>query len=365
MREIYRADTVGSLLRPSYLLEARQAHEEGRIDAAELKRVEDRAVDAAIALQEAVGLDVVSDGELRRFSFFEHLFSHLEGLGPGGDVRVKFHGQRAEDEWDFAAPLTVVDRIRPKRMLTVEEFVYARAVARRPVKALLPSPVFLYTTWSERSREAYPDPYELFADGAAILREEARELARLGCTYIQIDAPDLGTLVGPENRELREARGMPTERTLTEGVDIVNSVADVPGVTFGLHLCKGNYHGKWIAEGGYDLLAESVFTRATNFDVFLLEYEDERSGSFEPLAKMPDDKVVVLGLVSSKLRELEDPDAVVRRIDEAAAFFPKDQLALSTQCGFASVVIGANPVDEDVQEAKLRLVAEVADRVWG
>ena len=158
---------------------------------------------------------------------------------------------------------------------------------------------------------------------------------------------------------------MPTERTLSEGIDLINSVADVPGVTFGLHLCKGNYQGKWIATGGYDLLAESVFRRATNYDVFLLEYDDTRSGSFEPLAKMPEDKVVVLGLISSKRPELEPVDSVVKRIDEAAGYFPKEQLALSTQCGFASVVIGANPVDEVIQEAKLRLVADVAERVWG
>jgi 5-methyltetrahydropteroyltriglutamate--homocysteine methyltransferase len=366
MSNVYRADTVGSLLRPTHLLAARQALEEGRIDAAEFKRVEDRAVDAAIALQEGVGLAVVSDGELRRFSFFDHLLTQIEGVAEQPGVGVTFHGERPGQEWDFQSPVTVVDKIRRKRMLTVEEFSYARAVARCPVKALLPSPVLLYCTWSpERSRDAYPDPYELFADGARIMREEAQELARLGCTYIQVDAPDLGTLVDPENRELRESMGMPTERTLSEGVDLINSVADVPGVAFGLHLCKGNYQGKWIASGGYEDLAESVFRRATNYDVFLLEYDDPRSGSFEPLAQVPDDKVVVLGLISSKRPELEPLDAVVERIDQAARYHPKDRLAISTQCGFASVVIGANPVDEKVQEAKLRLVAEVAEEVWG
>ena len=366
MTTIYRADTVGSLLRPPYLLEAQRALGEGRIDTAEFKRVEDRAVEAAIALQEGVGLDVVSDGELRRFSFFDHLLTQIEGVTELPGVGVTFHGGRPGEEWDFRSPVTVVEKIRRKRMMTIEEYSYARAVARRPVKALLPSPVLLYCTWSpEHSRAAYPDPFELFADGARIMREEAAELARLGCTYIQVDAPDLGTLVDPENRALRESMGMPTERTLSEGVDLINSVADVPGVTFGLHLCKGNYQGKWISSGGYEDLAESVFRRATNYDVFLLEYEDPRSGSFEPLAKMPDDKVVVLGLISSKQPELEPIDAVVKRIDEAARYVAKDQLAISTQCGFASVVIGANPVDEQVQEAKLRLVAEVAEKVWG
>jgi 5-methyltetrahydropteroyltriglutamate--homocysteine methyltransferase len=366
MPAIYRADTVGSLLRPSYLVEARQALAEERITPAEFKRVEDRAVDAAIAMQEGVGLDVVSDGELRRFTFFDHLLSQLEGVAPTeSDAAVTFHGAGGET-WDFHAPVTVVDKIKPKRMMTVEEYCYARAVARRPVKALLPSPVLLYSAYSPtRSRDAYADPFELFADAAEIVRNEALELARLGCTYIQIDSPDLGTMVDPENRGLRESLGMPTERTLSEGVDIINSVADVPGVTFGLHLCKGNYQGKWIAAGGYEMLADAVFRRATNFDVFLLEYDDPRSGSFEPLAQVPDDKVVVLGIVSSKRPELETLDSVVQRIDEAARYHPKEQLAISTQCGFASVVIGANPVDEQIQEAKLRLVSEVAEKVWG
>ena len=366
MPTIYRAETIGSLLRPHYLLEAREALEQGRIDTAEFKRVEDRAVDSAIALQEGVGLDVVTDGELRRFSFFDHLPTQIEGVTASeATPGVRFHGESRGQEWDFHSPVAVTEKIRRTRMMTVEEYSYARAVARKPVKALLPSPLLLYTTWTrEQSSGAYADPYDLFADGARILNEEAQELARLGCTYIQVDAPDLGTLVDPENRGLRESLGMPTERTLSEGMDLINSVADVPGVTFGLHLCKGNYQGKWIAAGGYDEIAEAVFRRGTNYDIFLLEYEDERSGSFQPLAKMPDDKVAVLGLISSKKPELEPVDAIVKRIDEAAMHFPKEQLAVSTQCGFASVVIGANPVDEAVQEAKLKLVADIAEQVW-
>jgi len=366
MATVYRADIIGSLLRPSYLLEARQALEKGSIDAAEFKRIEDRAVDAAIALQEGVGLDVISDGELRRFTFFDHLLAQIEGMAPIPGMGITFHGERPGQDWDFQSPVTVVEKIRRKRMMTIEEYCYARAVARKPVKALLPSPVLLYSTWSpERSRAAYRDAYELFADGARLIREEAQELARLGCTYIQIDSPDLGTIVDPENRGLRERMGMPTERTLSEGVDLINSVADVPGVTFGLHICKGNYQGKWIATGGYEMLAETVFRRATNFDVFLLEYDDKRSGGFEPLAKMPSDKVVVLGLITNKRPELEPIDLIVKRIDEAARYVGKDRLAISTQCGFSPTVPGPNPVDERVQETKLRLVAEVADKVWG
>jgi 5-methyltetrahydropteroyltriglutamate--homocysteine methyltransferase len=157
---------------------------------------------------------------------------------------------------------------------------------------------------------------------------------------------------------------MPTERTLAEGVDIINSVADVPGVTFGLHICKGNYQSRWIASGGYDYTAEAVFRRSANYDVFLLEYDDERSGSFEPLAKMPEDKVVVLGLVSSKVAEIEPAEALIARVNEAARYVGLDRLALSTQCGFSPVSIGANLISEDTQRRKLELVAEVARRVW-
>jgi 5-methyltetrahydropteroyltriglutamate--homocysteine methyltransferase len=250
-------------------------------------------------------------------------------------------------------------------MMTIEEFSYARGRARVPVKITMPSPLVVYGAWSpEHSRPAYSDAFELFADAAAIIRAEAAELARLGCTYIQIDSPDLGTLVDPENRALRENLGMDTERTLTEGVDIINSVADVPGVTFGLHICKGNYESKWIATGGYEFTADKVFGRSDNFDVFLLEYDDERSGSFEPLANVPDDKMVVLGLVSSKLPGIEPVDELIARIDEAARYVGKERLALSTQCGFSPVSIGGNLIGEDTQQRKLELVAEVAHKVW-
>jgi 5-methyltetrahydropteroyltriglutamate--homocysteine methyltransferase len=360
----FHADVIGSLLRPRYLSEARAAADASQLDAEAFKRTEDRAVDEAIAMQEGIGLDVVNDGELRRFSFLDHLLGDMEGVDLVPGAPITFHGPDGE-AWDWHSPVSVTGRIRPRRMLTIEEFGYARARARLPVKITMPSPLVMYSAWSpERSRPAYSDPYEMFADAAAIIRDEARELARLGCGYIQIDAPDLGTLVDPENRALRESLGMPTERTLTEGAGIINSVADVPGVTFGLHFCKGNYQSKWIASGGYDYTAEAVFRRSTNFGVFLLEYDDERSGSFEPLAKMPEDKVVVLGLVSSKVADIEPAEALAARINEAARYVGLDRLALSTQCGFSPVSIGADLISEDTQRRKLELVAEVARQVW-
>jgi 5-methyltetrahydropteroyltriglutamate--homocysteine methyltransferase len=360
----FHADVIGSLLRPSYLADARAALADGGMSAEDFKRIEDRAVDQAIAMQEGCGLDVVNDGELRRFSFLDHLLGDLDGVAEAPGAPITFYGADGSS-WDWHSPVSVTGKLRAHRMMTIEEFSYARARAHVPVKITMPSPLVMYSAWSpERSRSAYSDPYEMFADAAAIIREEARELARLGCTYIQIDSPDLGTLVDPENRSLRESLGMPTERTLTEGVDIINSVADVPGVTFGLHICKGNYQSRWIATGGYEFTAEAVFGRSTNYDVFLLEYDDERSGSFEPLAKVPDDKVVVLGLVSSKLSELEPPESLIARINEAAKYVGLDRLALSTQCGFSPVSIGANLISEDTQERKLELVAEVAHQVW-
>jgi 5-methyltetrahydropteroyltriglutamate--homocysteine methyltransferase len=364
MPQIYHSDVIGSLLRPRYLSQARTARESGQLSAPEFKRIEDRAVDQAIAMQEGVGLDVITDGEFRRFSFLDQIITELEGVTELEGAPVHFRNA-SNPGFDWHAPYTVTGKVRQRRKLTIEEYAYARARATKPVKVTLPSPVVLYSMWSpELSTAAYKDAYEMFADTAAIVRAEAQSLADLGCTYIQIDSPDIGTLADPENRELRENLGMPTERTLTEGMDIINSVADVPGVTFGLHVCKGNYLSQWIGAGGYDFTAEAVFKRLTNFDLFLLEYEDERSGTFEPLAKVPDDKGVVLGLVSSKTTELESPKDLTDRIHLAARYTGLDRLAISTQCGFSSVLIGANLTNEDVQERKLELVAEVAHQIW-
>jgi 5-methyltetrahydropteroyltriglutamate--homocysteine methyltransferase len=186
----------------------------------------------------------------------------------------------------------------------------------------------------------------------------------MGCTYIQVDAPDFGQLVDPSQQELWAKAGIPFDRVLTEGVDMLNELATVPGVTFAVHLCKGNYDSQWISAGGYESLAERMFPRLTNYERVLLEYENDRSGSFEPLKRLPDDKIIVLGLVSSKFDDLETPEQLLARIDEAANFYPRDQLALSTQCGFSSAGEG-NAVSEGAQERKLQLVAQVARQAWG
>ncbi|MCS6927616.1 MAG: cobalamin-independent methionine synthase II family protein, partial [Candidatus Binatia bacterium] len=228
------------------------------------------------------------------------------------------------------------------------------------------SPLMLALFWSpEHSTAAYSDPFALFADAVDILRQEIRELAGLGCQYIQIDAPELATLVDESQRRMTyEARGVSPERMLGEGVDMLNALADAPGVTFGLHLCRGNNAGRWMSQGGYEAIAEQVFRRATKYDIFLLEYDDWRSGSFEPLTAIPQDKIVVLGLVSTKTNTLEPAEDVIARIRAASHYIPLERLAVSTQCGFASVLQG-NPISEATQEAKLRRVVEVARRVWG
>jgi 5-methyltetrahydropteroyltriglutamate--homocysteine methyltransferase len=366
---LYRAEVIGSLLRPEYLKDARPRWEAGKLATGEFKRIEDRAVDEMIALQEGAGMDVVTDGEMRRTHFIAPLTDVISGVRPiPAFTRVwkrPHERNEAAERTEIQVQYAVVDRIRRKRSLVAEEFVYARGRASKPLKVTLPSPLMMTLRWSpEYSRDAYPDPFDLFADAAEIVRQDARELAALGCEYIQIDAPELGMLCDPDRRRQDFAdRGMDPERLLTDGIDILNSVAAAPGVSFGLHLCRGNNKGYYVGEGGYEAVARQVFQRARNFSVMLLEYDDWRSGSFEPLREVPADKGVVLGLISTKRAELEPAAAIIGKIEAASRFFPRDQMGLSTQCGFGTVWEG-NPITQSVQEAKLRLVAGIARQVW-
>jgi methionine synthase II (cobalamin-independent) len=356
-----RAEPVGSLLRPRELKEAREARAEGRIEPAEFKRIEDSAAADALALQERAGLEVVNDGEMRRGHFMGSLIEAIEGLG---DVPAAPHQWHGSDEMQYAHVRAVTGKLRRSRSLAQEEFVFMRSRASRPLKITLPSPVMMQTLWSpEHSPAAYGDPFEMFEDAAAILRDEIADLVALGCTYVQIDAPELGILVDESVREAFRARGIDPDRVLSDGLEIINGVATVPGPRYAIHLCRGNRDGHWMASGGYEGIARSLFERCTNFDAFFLEYDDERSGGFEPLRDAPDDRFVYLGLVSTKRPELEDAAELLGRIDEAASFHPRERLGLSPQCGFASTV-GGNPLTVTQEEAKLRLVAEVARRAW-
>ncbi|MGH8069200.1 MAG: cobalamin-independent methionine synthase II family protein [Candidatus Entotheonellia bacterium] len=366
MTTIYCADTISSLLRPAYLKDARQAWEAGVLPTPEFKRIEDRAVDEAIALQEAAGLDVVTDGEMRRYLFTGVLTEAIDGIEQIPGAPVHWHGQTPQEGMDFQLPFCITGKIRRRRSLATEEFAYARGKARKPLKISLPSPMLLALFWSpEHSSAAYRDPFALFADAVDLLRQDVHELSSLGCEYIQIDAPELATLVDESiRRDVYEAIGISPARMLGEGIEMLNAIADEPGVVFGLHMCRGNNQGRWLSQGGYEAVSKQVFQGARHYDVFLLEYDDWRSGSFEPLADVPQDKRVVLGLVSTKTNRLELADGIVARIEEASRYFPREQLALSTQCGFASWLFMGNPITEATQEAKLRLVADVAHRVW-
>jgi 5-methyltetrahydropteroyltriglutamate--homocysteine methyltransferase len=364
----YRAEVVGSMLRPEYLKQAREEHVAGTLGARDFKRIEDRAVDEVIALQEAAGVDVVSDGELRRFGFVGSLTEIVEGIGPAEGAVTEWHRDSGDTE-DYRAPYAVVDRLRRVRSLAVEEYVHARGRTDRPVKVTLPSPLMLAYMWSpQHTAEVYDDVFDLIADGARIVREEISELVRLGCPYVQIDAPELAVWDTGEEYAARfaELSGLPVREMVERAPAILDElVAGFPGTTFGLHLCRGNNEGRWQAAGGYERLAKDVFAGTGNYDAFLLEYDDERAGSLAALADLPHDRTVVLGLVTTKAARMETAAEIRARIEEAAQHFPLERLAVSTQCGFASMAPGNPAMDAELQEAKLRLVAEVARDVWG
>ena len=357
-----RTDVVGSLLRPEYLKTARAQRADGVIDAAEFKRIEDRAVDEALALQVAAGLDVVTDGEMRRYAFYGHFVDAVEGLDRHGGWAIPFHDEQGH-EVVHKRPV-VVEKLRRIRPMCTEEFAYARGRTDRVLKVTLINAQQAAAYYdADKSRGAYATVDAYLADVVDILRTEVEELVRLGCTYIQLDAPQYAGLIDPGIREGYRARGSDPDRLLDRCIELDNAViGDHPGVTFGIHLCRGNNQSMFYASGGYEPVVR-VFER-TRFQRFLLEYDDERSGGFEPLRHVPDDRTVVLGLVTTKKPAIEREDVLRRRIDEASAFVPLERLALSPQCGFASVA-GGNLLTEEEQAAKLRRVVDVACAVWG
>jgi 5-methyltetrahydropteroyltriglutamate--homocysteine methyltransferase len=359
----FRSDVVGSLLRPVYLKEARTRHAAGDLNDAEFKRVEDRAVDEAIAMQIAAGLDVITDGELRRYAFYGHLIDAIEGFDKLGGWAIPFHDETGE-ELIFQRPV-VVDRLRPRRHLCAEEYTYLRARTHHPAKVTLISAQQAAAYYDPaKSGGAYPTIDAYLADVVDILRAEIAELIRLGCAYIQLDAPQYAALLDPAIREGYRKRGNDPDRLLERCIELDNAVVgDHPGITLAIHLCRGNNQSKFYASGGYDPIATQVFHR-TRFNRFLLEYDDERSGGFAPLRQVPEDRNVVLGLVTTKKPKLEQKDDLKRRIAEAAKFVPLERLALSPQCGFASTEEG-NLLTLADEQAKLQLVAETAREVWG
>lgn len=361
-------DVVGSLLRPPDLLEAREQLTRGELAPREFKRIEDRAVDEAIRLQEAAGLDVVTDGEMRRLSFQSQLTEAVDGFGEwdlDAFLWGEWHGDEVGDRTIERPPIAVVSKLRRRRFLSAEEFTYARGRTDRVLKITLPSPSLFASFYDPvRSRDAYGSLEDFLADVAEILREEVDELVRLGCEYVQLDAPHYPLLLEPRYRDFYESRGWPADRWLDLGLELDNLViGDRPGITFGFHLCRGNQASRWLVEGGYDWLAARLFPRV-HAHRLLLEYDDERSGGFEPLAEVPNGKLVVLGLVTTKTARAETAEELERRIRDASRFLPLERLALSPQCGFATSVLG-NALTVSDEEAKLRTIVEAARRVWG
>ena len=359
---IARSDVVGSLLRPIALVSARKAYEAGESGAAALKKAEDEAIDRAIALQQEAGLDVISDGELRRFAFYGHLVDSVDGFDRIGGWAIPFRDEAGE-ELVLRRPV-VVAKLRPRHSLCSEEWTYLRARASTTAKVTLISAQQAAAYYDpEKSRDAYPSRDEYLADVVDITRREVDELVRLGCTYIQIDAPQYAALLDPKMREGYRQRGSDPEEVIDRCIEMDNAIiSGHPDVTFAIHICRGNNQSKFYAEGDYEPISR-IFQK-TLFHRFLLEFDDERSGGFEPLRHVPEDRTVVLGLVTTKSGRLETAAELKARIEEAARFVPLERLALSPQCGFASTMEG-NRITPEEQRAKLELVGSVARSVWG
>jgi 5-methyltetrahydropteroyltriglutamate--homocysteine methyltransferase len=357
-----RSDVIGSLLRPQYLKDAREQYHGGRLTAVEFKKIEDRAVDEAVALQEAAGLDVITDGEMRRYAFFGHLVEALEGFDKSAGWSITFRDGEGH-EAALERPV-VVDKLRWRRQMAVEEFTYLRGRAKKPVKVTLVSAQQAAAYYDpDKSKGAYPTRDAYLADLVDFTRREIAELKRLGCEYIQIDAPQYAALLDETIREGYRKRGSDPDQMLDACIDLDNAIIDGhKGVTFGIHICRGNHKSMFYASGGYDRIAEKIFTKS-RFNRFLLEYDDERSGTFEPLKYVPQDRTVVLGLVSSKRPTLETSAELKSRVGEASKIVPIDRLALSPQCGFASTEEG-NRLTEADQRKKLELVGSTAKQIW-
>ena len=360
---LFRVDHVGSLLRPPGLRQAFRDHETGALSDAAFAVVQDEAVAAAIRLQEEVGLDAITDGEFRRISYWARFVDRVDGMAVA-PATFRFRDD-AGTEVEFLAP-HVRAPVRWTQSIAGDELDFVRANTSRTPKITLPSPATMHF-WRGRQGvdpAAYADLDRYFDDLARVYRDEIADLAARGCRYLQIDDVPLAMLASSQVRGQVRAAGDDPEALIDRYIRLTNSaVAERPaGVTVAMHLCRGNFKGRWLSEGGYEPVAERLFGRV-EVDTFFLEYDTERAGDFRPLRFVPADKSVVLGLVSTKTPKLEDRDALRRRIDEAAGFLPLEQLGISPQCGFASTV-GGNALSIDDERRKLELVVQVAKAVW-
>jgi 5-methyltetrahydropteroyltriglutamate--homocysteine methyltransferase len=359
-----RADHVGSLLRPVALQEARAHYASGILSAAALRSVEDRCIQEAIRMQEEIGLQAVTDGEYRRAFWHYDFLAGLDGVQMVEiDTGVRFSGTQ---QLRPIAP-AVTGRLDYTTDHMVDHFAFVQAHTRVTPKQSIPSPTALHYRGGRKAiaAEVYPDIEAFFDDLGRAYQKAIAAFARAGCTYLQLDEVYLAYLCDPRQHEELRARGEDPERLPQTYARLINlAIAGrPPGMTLAMHLCRGNFRSSWIAQGGYEPIADLLFN-TLNVDVYFMEYDTERAGSFAPLRFLPGNKMAVLGLVTSKTGQLEDTDALKRRIDEAARYVALDQLALSPQCGFASTEEG-NVLTYDQQRAKLQLVVEVAQDVWG
>ena len=364
----FRADHVGSLLRPPELLQAREDFAQRRISADELRAVEDDAIRDVVRMQEEVGLQSATDGEFRRTSWHMDFIYQLDGIDPADEqIKVEFHNEQGDVEFTTAA-LSVHDRVGLSKTIFGDAFEALKSMTTTATpKLTIPSPSMVHYRGGQAaiSKEVYADVEEFWRDLVAAYREEVRRLGELGCTYLQFDDTSLAYLNDPKQREYIATIGGDREHQHVEYIRHINeALADRPeGMSVTTHMCRGNFRSSWAAEGGYDFVAEALFNEL-QIDGFFLEYDDARSGGFEPLRFVPKGKMVVLGLVTTKRGELEEADELKRRVEEASRYVPLEQLCLSPQCGFSSTVEG-NLVTREQQLAKLRLIVETAGEIWG
>ena len=368
-RPPFRADHVGSLLRPAELLQARADLDAGLIDAVELRAVEDEAIRTIVRRQEEVGLESATDGEFRRSSWHMDFIYQLDGITKeAGQIAVKFFNADGEIEFTPAA-LHIEGRLGVSKTIFGDAFEFLeQSVSTSVPKLTIPSPSMVHYRGGKAAIDPkiYPDLDGFWADLVAAYREEVRRLGDLGCTYLQFDDTSLAYMNDPHQREYIASIGGDPERQHVEYIHHINeALASRPeGMSVTTHMCRGNFRSSWAAEGSYDFVAEALFNEL-DVDGFFMEWDDERSGGFEPLRLVPKgDKQVVLGLVTTKRGELESKDDLLRRIEDASQYVSIDQLCLSPQCGFSSTVEG-NELTEEQQWAKLRLIVEVAQEVWG
>jgi len=366
-RPPFRADHVGSLLRPPALKQAREARREGRISAEQLREAEDVAIREVVRLQEDIGLKGVTDGEFRRGSWHMDFLFQVGGVVAAQDtIKVRFHNEQGDIEFTPSA-VKVAQPLKLEKTIFGEHFSFLKALTHQTPKLTIPAPSMLHYRGGSSIVDptVYPRMEDLWQDLKAVYANEVEGLGKLGCTYLQLDDTSLAYLNDPTQRDYVTRLGGDGRHQHLIYIDLINgALAKKPtGMTVCTHLCRGNYRSSWVASGGYDYVAEALFNEL-QVDGFFLEYDDERSGGFEPLRFVPKGKYVVLGLVTSKRPALEKKDDLKRRIDSAARFVPLEQICLSPQCGFSSTQEG-NALTLEDQIAKLRLIVETAREVWG